>query len=112
MKKIAITIENSFVLLVAEDVMIYVYTKPNTSVLLLSWKILENEDRRRMRVDKVKVFSSPVVCLCTFNDQSLIVLALTIPQKCNRKDTSTPTGQIIAVNANSYYENVKTLLKK
>lgn len=65
-----------------------------------------------MRVDKVKVFSSPVVCLCTFNDQSLIVLALTIPRKCNRKDTSTPTGQIIAVNANSYYENVKTLLKK
>lgn len=44
MKKIAITIENSFVLLVAEDVTIYVYTRPNTSVLLLSWKILEDEE--------------------------------------------------------------------
>lgn len=30
-------------LLVAEDVTIYVYTSPNTSVLLLTWKILGNE---------------------------------------------------------------------
>ena len=38
-------------------------------------KILEDETHRhQVLIDKAKVFSSLVVCLCTFNDRSLIAL--------------------------------------